>query len=58
MSGQPMPLQVVPQPNVAPTANGGQVQQLILRTLSQQPTPQGWQSSVQTQLRANIVFQM
>ncbi|KAL8833220.1 MAG: hypothetical protein Q9170_004415 [Blastenia crenularia] len=59
MAGQPMPMQVGSQPQPAGLPpQGGQVQQFILRTLSQQPTPQGWQSSVQAQIRANIVFQI
>ncbi|KAL9594017.1 MAG: hypothetical protein Q9219_007262 [cf. Caloplaca sp. 3 TL-2023] len=59
MAGQAIPLQVAPQPQLAgPPANGGSVQQHILRTLSQQTAPQGWQSSVQPTLRANIVHQI
>ncbi|KAL8994048.1 MAG: hypothetical protein Q9188_007178 [Gyalolechia gomerana] len=58
MAGQAIAMPVGQQTQPAGPPSGGQVQQYILRTLSQQPTPQGWQSSVQTQLRANIVFQI
>ncbi|KAL8933295.1 MAG: hypothetical protein Q9216_006432 [Gyalolechia sp. 2 TL-2023] len=58
MTGQAIPMQIGQQTQPAGLPSGGQVQHHILRALSQQPTPQGWQSSVQTQLRANIVFQM
>ncbi|KAL8966090.1 MAG: hypothetical protein Q9197_006185 [Variospora fuerteventurae] len=57
MSGQSMPMQMGPQTAPPPSTNLS-VQQFILRTLSQQPHPPGWQTSVQTQFRANIVFQM
>ncbi|KAI4283639.1 MAG: hypothetical protein L6R35_005099 [Caloplaca aegaea] len=46
-----------PQTAPPPSTNVS-VQQFILRTLSQQPHPPGWQTSVQTQFRANIVFQI
>ncbi|KAL8813814.1 MAG: hypothetical protein Q9223_006926 [Gallowayella weberi] len=57
MQGQPMP----PQPTAQPSAssnNGLHVQQHILRELSQQPPLQGWQSSVQMQHRAGIIYRI
>ncbi|KAL8697423.1 MAG: hypothetical protein Q9224_002327 [Gallowayella concinna] len=58
MQGQLIPPQ---QPTAQPSAssnNGLQVQQHILRELSQQPPLQGWQSSVQMQYRAGIIYQI
>ncbi|KAL9047179.1 MAG: hypothetical protein Q9206_006874 [Seirophora lacunosa] len=57
MSGQPMPVQMGPQPTAPPSSNST-VQHHILRTLSQQPTPPGWQTTVETQVRANIIHQI
>lgn len=57
MSGQPMPVQMGPQPTAPPSSNSS-FQHHILRTLSQQPTPQGWQTTVETQVRVNIIHQM
>ncbi|KAL8788331.1 MAG: hypothetical protein Q9213_001728 [Squamulea squamosa] len=57
MQGQAMPPQPASQPP-ASSNNASQVQQIILRNLSTQAPLQGWQSTVQTQYRANIIFQI
>ncbi|KAL8728502.1 MAG: hypothetical protein Q9166_005324 [cf. Caloplaca sp. 2 TL-2023] len=57
LQGQAMPPQPASQPP-ASSNNGMQVQQHIIQALSQQPPLQGWQSSVQMQYRAGIIFQI
>ncbi|KAL8770187.1 MAG: hypothetical protein Q9209_004029 [Squamulea sp. 1 TL-2023] len=57
MQGQAMPPQPTSQPP-ASSNNASQVHQIILRNLSTQAPMQGWQSTVQTQYRANIIFQI
>ncbi|KAL8688706.1 MAG: hypothetical protein Q9218_005453 [Villophora microphyllina] len=57
MSAQGMPPQVGTQ-SAGPTYNGINMQQHILRALSQQPTPPGWQMSVPLQHRGAIIYQL
>ncbi|KAL8699335.1 MAG: hypothetical protein Q9201_006064 [Fulgogasparrea decipioides] len=57
MSGQTMGPQAGPQP-APPNNNGFNVQQQIVRALTQQVAPQGWQSSVPMQYRGSIIFQL